>query len=253
MFVKRFRMMFLVTISGLLIIAACTPTTGNNANTANPSITTNQTQSENQEKAATAITSETMENNNIDGASIIVEVTPISDEDLAVQPEDQSEPGASAESEGTSANRMAQNTYADDIYRFSVNYPIDFVFRTRSTETLMQFKPQPTASFLFMDPVIADSDLGDLEPADLEILVYELNATASLESWLTTNGFLPTDGSISPQPLQTANISGIKVCASTMIAPGCSYFVINDSFLYQLTPATLEGETMIIDTFMLLP
>jgi hypothetical protein len=29
-----------------------------------------------------------------------------------------------------------------------------------------------------------------------------------------------------------------------MIGPGCSYFVMGNGFIYQLTPATLEGDVM---------
>jgi hypothetical protein len=63
---------------------------------------------------------------------------------------------------------------------------------------------------------------------------------------------LPADGTVPLKPFQTANVSGVQVCASTMIAPGCSYFVLGSGWVYQLTPATLEGETM-VRSFMLIP
>jgi hypothetical protein len=142
--------------------------------------------------------------------------------------------------------------YTDSTYKFSVSYPADFVFRTQPAEKLAQLEPMPTASFIFMNPVTASSDLGDLEPADLEIRVYVAGQIASLDSWLTSNGLLPADGTVPLKPFQTANVSGVEVCATTMIAPGCSYFVLGSGWVYQLTPATLEGETM-AETFMLVP
>jgi hypothetical protein len=117
-------------------------------------------------------------------------------------------------------------------------------------EHLAQFTPMPSAALRVMSPVIAASDLGDREPADLEIRVYEVGQIASLERWLTSNGLLSAGDTV--QPFQAANVSGVEVCASTMLAPGCSYFVLGSTWIYQLTPATQEGEAM-MDTFMLLP
>ncbi|HMN27899.1 MAG TPA: hypothetical protein PKE45_07050, partial [Caldilineaceae bacterium] len=142
--------------------------------------------------------------------------------------------------------------YTDSLYHFGVGYPADFVLRNQSAEQLAAFTPEPVAVFRFMNPAIAASQLDDLEPADLEIRIYQAEAGATLESWLIANGLLPSDGSIPLQLFQTANVAGGKVCASTMIAPGCAYFVMNSGWIYQLTPATLEGETM-IQTFILLP
>ena len=110
-----------------------------------------------------------------------------------------------------------------------------------------------------MNPVTASSEIVDLEPADLEIRVYAAGgipvqggASADLDSWLTSNGLLPADGSLQPKPFQTENVSGVEVCASTMIAPGCSYYFTGSGWVYQLTPATLQGEAM-VKTFRLIP
>jgi hypothetical protein len=73
---------------------------------------------------------------------------------------------------------------------------------------------------------------------------------SSLEEWLRSNGLLPVDNTLALEAFQAANVSGVEVCASTMIAPGCSYFVMGNGFIYQLTAATLEGEAM-AQTFML--
>jgi hypothetical protein len=100
-----------------------------------------------------------------------------------------------------------------------------------------------------MNPKIASSDIVDLEPADLEIRVFETGPPTPLESWLTSNHLMSTGDKV--QPFDTANISGVQVCASPALAPGCSYFILDNARVYQLTPATQEGEAM-IETFMLL-
>jgi hypothetical protein len=194
------------------------------------------------------------------GEGGVVEVTPMSATELAAQPTGQSEPGAGAASGGPQAQPDAQSgqpqsgtmlVYTDSTYKFSVGYPAGFVFRTLPAEKLAQLEPRPAASFIFINPTAASSDVADLEPADLEIRVYAAGQITSLESWLTSNGLLPADGSVPPKPFQTANVSGVQVCASTMIAPGCSYFVLGKGWIYQLTPAAVEGETM-VHTFKLL-
>lgn len=134
--------------------------------------------------------------------------------------------------------------YTDSTYKFSVSYPANFVFRTQPAEKLAQLMPTPAASFIFINPTAASSDVADLEPADLEIRVYPPGQTTSLDNWLTSNGLLPADGSIPVKPFQATNVSGVEVCASTMIAPGCSYFVLGGGRVYQMTPASLEGESM---------
>jgi hypothetical protein len=139
--------------------------------------------------------------------------------------------------------------YADNTYAFSVQYPDTFVVRMQPAEQLAQLTPMPSAALRVMSPVIATSDLGDREPADLEIRVYEVGQIASLERWLTSNGLLSAGDTV--QPFKAATVSGVEVCASTMLAPGCSYFVLGGGRIYQLTPATQEGET-IVNTFMIL-
>jgi hypothetical protein len=80
--------------------------------------------------------------------------------------------------------------------------------------------------------------------------VYDAGDAASVESWLTANQLAPADGSTMPA-FQTANVSGVQVCSSTMIAPGCQFYVLGDGWVYQLTAATQTGEAM-IQTFKLL-
>jgi hypothetical protein len=194
------------------------------------------------------------------GVGIVVDVTPMSDAELAAQPPGQSEPGA-AEGGGPQTEPGGQGertpsatnvVYSDTTYKFSVAYPSDFVFDTLPAEKLDLLTPRPIAGFIFMNPLTASSDVVELEPADLEVRVHEAGQIASLDTWLTSNALVPADGSAPPKPFQTPNVSGVQVCASTMIAPGCSYYVIGGGWIYQLTPASLDGEA-IVNTFTLIP
>lgn len=130
--------------------------------------------------------------------------------------------------------------YTDNTYWFSIKHPTDFVLHIQPPEKLVQLKPTPVALFRFMSPTIAKSDLGDLEPADLEVRAYGAEQTATLENWLKANN-LWIDA---PKVFQAANVAGLELCASTMIAPGCSYFLLGHGWVYQLTPASVDGETM---------
>jgi hypothetical protein len=139
--------------------------------------------------------------------------------------------------------------YTDSIYKFSVLYPPDFVSRTLSAEKLTELNPKPAAVFTFMNPTTASSNVPD-ELADLEIRVYNPAGVTSLDQWLNSFGLTLRSGS--PQPFSTSNVSGVKVCSSTLVVPPCRYFVIGNSWVYQLTPITLDGETM-LKSFKLVP
>jgi hypothetical protein len=102
-----------------------------------------------------------------------------------------------------------------------------------------------------MNPTMAAGDLAGIEPPDLEVRVYQAGGVDSLKNWLVSVGFASADGGAVVQPYQTASISGLKVCQSTMIAPGCSVYVLRNGRVYQLTPLSREGEAM-IKTFALL-
>ena len=235
MFVQRFPIVFGVTIMSLLMVVACTPEGSALSNSSETETPSSQAQSSDED--------------------VIVDTTPMSQEELEAQPAGQSEPGAGTGDSGAQVEDRqplsgAIVTYADDTYKFSVEYPSEFVFRTQPIDKLVQLTPKPDSSFIFMDPVTASSDIVDLELADLEIRVFVTGQISSLDSWLSSNGLW--DNTVELKPFKTANVSGVEVCASTMIAPGCSYFVIGSDWVYQLTPATLEGENM-INTFMLLP
>jgi hypothetical protein len=139
--------------------------------------------------------------------------------------------------------------YTDDTYKFAVEYPSDFTFGTQPAEKLASLDPKPLASFIFMNPQAASSDIVELEPADLEIRIYDAQNAVSLEHWRASTN-LGGEGYTS-QEFKTTNISGLRVCASSMIFPACSYLVIGDNLIYQLIPVNLEGEDM-VKSFMLI-
>jgi hypothetical protein len=128
--------------------------------------------------------------------------------------------------------------YRDNTYQFSLSYPADFVVREQPAEQLTGLEPRPLASFRILNTAT--------DPADLEVRVFDADRTASLKGWLRSNGLLLGE----PKPFQTAHVSGVEVCSSTMIAPGCSYFVLGNGWIYQLTSASVEGES-IVRTFTL--
>lgn len=245
MLVKRFVVVLLIAIATLLGVGACAL-------------------DEISESYAVTLPSVTKADSNQiqnSGEGIVVNVTPMPDIELSVQPPSQTEPDAGAGYEDSQMESEGQENefrseigvlYSDSIYKFGVGYPSNFLFRTQPTEKLEHLNPIPSASFTFMNPVTASNDQAGLELADLEIRVYAAGQAKSLNSWLISMGLLSADSSIPIQQFQTINVSGIKVCASTMIIPRCSYFIIGNGWVYQLIPVTLEGEAM-LHTFMLIP
>ncbi len=141
---------------------------------------------------------------------------------------------------------MAMSLYEEPVYRFSIEYPVAFLFRRVSEDRLTGLNLQPVAAFVILRPEMSKAVEEGLEPADLEIYVFPLGDTSSLESWLKSNEFL--DGAFVHRRIE----SGVEVCASTLIAPGCSYFFLGREWVYRLTPATLEGEHL-VSTFRVLP
>jgi len=151
------------------------------------------------------------------------------------------------ESEPQSGGEMqsgAPIAYSDSTYKFNITYPENFVVGALSAEKLAQLTPTPEVAVTFMNPVTAASDLGDAEPADLEIRFYSAGDEPSLEDWLTSNELIQSGGSASLNPYHAANTDGVRVCAPTMLALGCAYFVMGNGFIYQMTPASIEGEEM---------
>jgi hypothetical protein len=190
----------------------------------------------------------------------MVEAPPMSEAELANQPQGESEPGAGESvagetgkqppSSGLPVPSVGWKAYVNSTYGFSIGYPNDFVVRLQDVSKLAQFTPTPVASIFFMNPTMAAGDLAGIEPPDLEVRVYQTGAVDSLKSWLVSVGFASADSVV--QPYRNASVSGLKVCQSTMIAPGCSVYVLRSGRVYQLTPISREGEAM-IETFALLP
>lgn len=140
--------------------------------------------------------------------------------------------------------------YTDDTYKFAVEYPSDFTFFAQPADQLTGLIPQPLAAFRFTNPQAAASDIAELEPADLEIRVYDAMNAVSLEHWLDTTR-LGGEGATT-KAFETSHVSGLRVCAATMIFPACSYLVIGADRIYQLIPVNLAGEEM-VKSFMLIP
>ena len=140
--------------------------------------------------------------------------------------------------------------FSNNQYQFAVPYPADFSVLSPGSQLLYPLSIPASASFAFMNPDSAASDAVEYEFPDFEVRVYSADGNASLEDWLRPTGFL--EGMLPPEPFQTNYVSGIMVCQSSMMAPGCTYFVKGNGWNYQLTSATLEGEAM-FNAFTLLP
>lgn len=156
-------------------------------------------------------------------------------------------PGVAAETATPADRTGATTSFADADLGFQISHPAGFLVTPLTADQLAQLTPAPLVGYRIMNPEIAASDIAELEPADLEIRVYP-TTDAVLEEWLVAGGLLPADGSVTPAPFAAANIQGVEVCASTMIAPGCAYFFAsgaNPATIYELIPATLEGEEML--------
>ena len=159
----------------------------------------------------------------------------------------QSAPGGAA---GQSVDSGA-TVYVDSAYGFSVAYPADYVLGEAPAEKLEPLEPRPVAAYTLMNPETAASDIADLEPADLEIRIYPSAGATSLEEWLGANGFT-AEGNSPAEAYQNAHVTGAEICASTMLGPGCSVFVLGGEWVYQMVPATIEGER-IMNSFALVP
>jgi hypothetical protein len=153
-------------------------------------------------------------------------------------PEESTRPPASGPNNG--ADLGPTTTYSSDAYQFAVDYPQNFDFIEKSAAERTQLTPAPAAWFAIYRPGAATSNA--VEPADLEIRVFAAAGAGSLEAWLSANNLMPGDGSPLPG-FTTENVSGVELCAG--LGPGCSYYVLQGDWLYQMVPASLEGETMI--------
>jgi hypothetical protein len=238
MLARRVLVMGLILLVSLVGVSACAP----GVSTSSSRVT-----------VAPSPTPEVMSDQGQD-IDVVVEVTPMPDEELADQPPEQVDPAPSAEEGEAQVASTAQSesdtlvVYGDSLYGFSLAYPSDYLFETLSAEQLRQFTPIPTAAFTIMNPVTAASDVVDLEPADLQIFVFSVQEVGSLDNLLT---MLLLGAADDTTQFDTSHVSGVEVCDSPMLAPGCSYFVTTGKWIFRLIPATLEGEAM-KETFRLI-
>jgi len=252
---KRLFVLLSVMVIGLLAATACAPTasspaTGDTATSDESATTGDNPVSGGELASAPEAESEADQGG---GEGKVVEETPIPAEQLQSLPPGQTGPGAAAGDEsltepGPEGGQFVPGTgsaYVEATYKFTLEYPTEFVVGTVPTKRLAELRPTPVAAFTFMNPKTASSDTPELEIADLEVRVFTADQAASLNDWLVAASLLPADGSISPTAVQTANASGVRVCGSTMIAPACSYFFMNNGWIYQLRASTLEGEAMV--------
>jgi hypothetical protein len=148
--------------------------------------------------------------------------------------------------------RAQGSTYADPAFGFSLGYPKGFVVRPQNVSRLARFTPPPLAAIFFMNETMAAGALAGIEPPDLEVRVYRAAATDSLKRWLAAVGFASAESLALSRSFRNASVRGLKVCRATMIAPGCSVFVLRGDRVYQLTAISREGEAM-VETFALAP
>ena len=132
--------------------------------------------------------------------------------------------------------------YTDPTYQFSLTHPSDFVMKTLSPDQIAALKPQPAATYVFINPVSAVSTLAD-EPPDLQVLVYRATGVTSLKDWLSSVS-LAGAGATSTD-FKTDTVSGIKVCSSTMIFPACRSYVLGKDWIFQLTSYSVDGDNML--------
>lgn len=166
----------------------------------------------------------------------------------------QSAPGAAAgEAPDAGEPPLASErvAYTNDDYGFRVEHPSGYIVGAVSPEKLAPLDPKPVAAIAIMNPTLAASDVAELELPDFEIRIHPAEGAGSLQDWLTAHGF-SNEGYLPAQPFQAANIAGLEVCVTTMLVPGCTYFVLGGEWVYQMAPASAEGEA-IMHSFALVP
>ena len=160
--------------------------------------------------------------------------------------------GTRAQSKELPVLRSDWSVYIDPTYHFSVSYPQGFVVRTQDVPKQSEVTPRLVAAIIFMNPTMATGALAGREPPDLDVRIFESAKQDSLKAWLMSVGFASAEDEPSIQPYRNAAVSGLRVCHSTLVAPGCSIYVLHERFVYQLTTISREGEAM-LETFSLSP
>jgi hypothetical protein len=138
--------------------------------------------------------------------------------------------------------------YIDASADFSIGHPDDFVLQPQDDSKLRQFRPTPVAAIFFMNPTMASGALAGIEPPDLQVRVYRAEAGDSLRPWLRSAGFSSVSGAGADTPYRNSSVEGLEICQATMLGPGCSVYVLQSGWVYQLTPGSREGEAM-METF----
>jgi hypothetical protein len=151
---------------------------------------------------------------------------------------------AAASGNGLAGAATSLRSYVDPTFRFRVAYPEGFVVRSQGVSRLVHAPPRPVAAVYFMNPVMAAGALAGMEPPDLEVRVYEARTGQSVERWLVDMGFA-SSADVAAGRRHTANgIVSLRICGSTMLAPGCSIYVLSGNSVFQLTAGSVEGESM---------
>ena len=159
----------------------------------------------------------------------------------------ESMPGAAEQQNRTSGHMDTQNwiNYIDPKKQFWLSYPSDFIAHERNSNELLKFKPTPERAVYFMNPHMASGQLAGIEPADLELKIYRMiQSHSSLRDGLRNSGLVPEMDDAVIKNFQTKHINGLEVCASTMVAPGCSIYTLHTHFIFQLTPGSQAGQIM---------
>lgn len=150
------------------------------------------------------------------------------------------------------AQASASQAHLDREHGFGVQLPQGFVIRPPDASKASAFKPAPVASFFIMNPAMAAGSLAGIEPPDLQLRIFHAADQPSLQHWLIAAGLAPGTGGAGIKAYRSGAVSGLEVCPQTLIAPGCSVYVLGRGLVYQMTPGTLEGER-ILRSFSLLP
>jgi hypothetical protein len=143
-------------------------------------------------------------------------------------------------------------TYVNSTSGFRLDYPQRFVIRPEDRSRFTMFTPTPVASLFFMNPTMATGALAGIEPPDLNVRIYRVESVDSLKNWLASVGLATVDNGATVEPYRSGDVNGLRVCQATMVAPGCSVYVLHRGRVYQLTPSSQEGQA-IMKTLVLLP
>jgi hypothetical protein len=241
MLINRYKFLISAALVCLIIVTACTPgltqSSSNPGQGADPGANTGQAGGKNGEQGP-------MQDAGIDtGKPPAAEGLPAEQG----QGENSAPGGEGGIAEEPASQLQAPSAkvteYADSTYKFKLSYPENFVFRRLPAEKLASLEPKPDAIFTITNPSLAANEQAGIGPGDLEVRTYAATGQANLENWLRSASLLPTD--MKAKPFKTDHVSGFEVCSATLMGPGCSYFFMSSGWIYQLIPASIDGETMI--------